>query len=181
MTSGWPRHHKSIQDQVAEEMEETCMQVSNKVAVNLGEAFLEKMRQPVREEIRTEVALQGIEKTRITSCRLSSPPSKPSISPTTLPWLPDSLSSSRLRSGFDRKRRWFRTFSLRPSCSLSSGNLLFYSSAHGSLFLWRSSRFGCHTEDTAELFVQSLDLFFNRGSPFELVNCKVEWVHGVVN
>ncbi len=32
-----------------------------------------------------------------------------------------------------------------------------------------------------ELFVQSLDFFFNCGSPFELVNRKVEWIHGATN
>jgi len=48
----------------------------------------------VRDEIRTEDDLQGIEETRITSCRLFLPPSKPSIWPTTSLWLPDSSSSS---------------------------------------------------------------------------------------
>jgi hypothetical protein len=33
---------------------------------------------------------------------------------------------------------------------------------------------------TAEFFVQSVDSFFNRGSPFELVNCKVEWIYAVI-
>ena len=33
----------------------------------------------------------------------------------------------------------------------------------------------------AEIFVQILDLFSNRGSPLELVDCKVEWIHAVSN
>ena len=76
-------------------------------------------------------------------------------------------------SGFDWKRRWFSSSKVRPPCFLSSRNLPFHRSAHGPFFLWRSSRFGWRTEDTAELFIQSFDSFFNRGSSFELVNCKV--------
>ena len=78
------------------------------------------------------------------------------------------------RGGFDRTRRCSDTFNLGPSCPLSSGNALFYRRAHGPLFLWRSSRIRWRTEDTAEVFVQRLDSFFNRGSPFELINCEVE-------
>ena len=79
-----------------------------------------------------------------------------------------------LSGGFDRMRRCSITFNLCPSCPLSSGDALFYRRAHGPLFHRRSSRFRWRTEETAEFFVQRLDLFFNRGSPLELVNRKVE-------
>ena len=67
-----------------------------------------------------------------------------------------------------------RSSKVCPPCFLSSSNFLFYRSAHGSVFLWRGCRPGWRTEDTPQLFVQTLDLFFNRGRPFELGNCKVK-------
>lgn len=84
-------------------------------------------------------------------------------------------------SGFDGLRRQFSSPKIRPSCFLSSANLLFHRSAHGPASLWCSSKIGGRTEDAAELFVQSLELFFNRGSPLELVNGQVECIHGVCN
>jgi hypothetical protein len=49
---------------------------------------------PVRDEIKTEDGLQAVEEARLTSCRLSSLPSKPSIWPTASFWLPASVSST---------------------------------------------------------------------------------------
>jgi hypothetical protein len=62
---------------------------------------------------------------------------------------------------------------------LRSGNFLFHSSAHGPIFLSRRSGISRRTEDTAELSVQRVDMFLDRGSPFELVNRKVEWTHNL--
>lgn len=85
-----------------------------------------------------------------------------------------------LRSAFDW-RSWISAAKVRPFRLLSSRNLPFRSSAHGSLFSWRSSSFTRRTENTAQLFVQSLDLLFDRRSPLELINRKVEWIHGLVH
>jgi hypothetical protein len=84
-----------------------------------------------------------------------------------------------LRSGSDW-RRWIRATKVRPSCFLSRRNLLFRSSAH-SFFPWRSSSTSRRTENPAQLFVQTLDLFFNCRSSFELVNCKVEGIHRLLD
>jgi hypothetical protein len=64
---------------------------------------------------------------------------------------------------------------------LSSRNFPFYSSSHGAAFLWRRSGSSRHTQDAAQFFVQSLESFLDRRSPFELVNRKVEWIHGFVH
>ena len=85
-----------------------------------------------------------------------------------------------LRSAFSWRRRTTAT-EVRPPCFLSSRNLLFRSSAHGSLFLWRSSSISRRTEDTAQLLVESLDLLFNSGGSLEFVGCKVKWIHGLVH
>ena len=47
------------------------------------------------------------------------------------------------------------------------------------LFLWRRSSISWRTEETAKLFVQSLDMFLDRSSPFELIDCKVYCIHTV--
>ncbi|HJZ13118.1 MAG TPA: hypothetical protein VJ521_13260, partial [Acidobacteriota bacterium] len=83
-----------------------------------------------------------------------------------------------LRGRFDRTRRWFSSSKVRPPWFLSSRNFLFRSNAHSPVFLSCSSGISWRTEDTAQLFIQILDLFFNRSSPLELVNRKVERIHG---
>jgi hypothetical protein len=64
---------------------------------------------------------------------------------------------------------------------LSSGNLPSYNSAHGAAFLWYRSGISRTTEYGAQLFVQSLESFLDRRGAFELINRKVEWVHGAVH
>ena len=53
------------------------------------------------------------------------------------------------------------SFTLRPSRPLRSGNFPFHRSAHGP---WRNSRRNWRTEDAAQLFVQTIDLLFDRRS-----------------
>jgi hypothetical protein len=60
---------------------------------------------------------------------------------------------------------------------LSSGNFLFHGSAHTLAFLSRRSGNSPRTKDTAKFSVQSLDILLDRGSPFELVDGQVIYIH----
>lgn len=66
---------------------------------------------------------------------------------------------------------------LRPSCLLCSRNFSFHGRTHGTLFYRLGSRVGRWAEDTAKLFVQPLDLFFDRSGSLQLTRCKIEWIH----
>ena len=63
---------------------------------------------------------------------------------------------------------------LCPSRPLSSGDIPLRGRAHGPPFRRRGARFRWRIEDIAKLFAEILDLFFNRSSPFKLVDCKVD-------
>jgi hypothetical protein len=64
-----------------------------------------------------------------------------------------------------------------PTLFFEQRQFPFYSGAHRAGF--RSCRSGnsWRTEDTAKLFVQSIDSFLDRRRSLELINRKVEWIH----